>query len=201
MISFIEGKLTEALPTRIVLEANGMGYEIFIPISTYEKLPGVGSPVRIYTHLTVREDAHILYGFYTVQERDLFRLLINAVTGIGPKLALNILSSFTPEAFREAVSRGDIKALAQVPGVGKKTAERIIVELRDKVFPAKKQEVLIPSVQPAARDQRWTDAIMALMALDFKQSEAHELVSRVVSKLGPNCTVEEIIRECLRQQR
>jgi len=122
MISFIEGKLIEALPTRIVLEVNGMGYEIFIPISTYEKLPGVGSTVRIYTHLSVREDAPILYGFYTLQERDLFRLLINAVTGIGPKLALNILSSFPPEAFRAAVSQGDIKALAQVPGVGKKTS-------------------------------------------------------------------------------
>src|SRR5437763_14626707 len=133
MITFLHGKLVEALPTQVTVDVNGVGYEALIPLSSYDKLPSRGQEVRLLTHLAVREDAHVLYGFMTTAERELFRLLINTVSGIGPKIALNILSGISVTAFRGAVANGDIKALSQVSGVGKKTAERIIVGLRDKV--------------------------------------------------------------------
>src|SRR5512140_3308878 len=133
MISFLKGKLVEALPTQVVLDVNGVGYEALIPLSSYDKLPQPGQEVKLLTHLAVREDAHTLYGFMTAAERELFRLLINTVSGIGPKIALNILSGIAVTAFRGAVANGDVKALSQISGVGKKTAERIVVELKDKI--------------------------------------------------------------------
>ena len=133
MITFLHGQLVEALPTRVVVDVNGVGYEALIPLSSYNRLPPPGQPVRLLTQLVVREDAHTLYGFMTAEERDLFRLLVNTVSGIGPKIALNILSGINVTAFRGAVANGDVKALSQISGVGKKTAERMIVELRDKI--------------------------------------------------------------------
>src|SRR6059058_5788478 len=109
MINFLHGKLVEALPTQVTVEVHGVGYEALIPLSSYEKLPSPGSDVRLLTHLAVREDAHTLYGFMTTAERELFRLLINTVSGIGPKIALNILSGINATAFRGAVANGDIK--------------------------------------------------------------------------------------------
>jgi Holliday junction resolvasome RuvABC DNA-binding subunit len=122
MISFLHGKLIEALPSRVTVEVNGLGYEVLIPLSSYEKLPQPGQEVKLLTHLPVREDAHTLYGFVTNAERELFRLLINSVSGIGPKIALNILSGISVTAFRGAVANSDVKALSQISGVGKKTA-------------------------------------------------------------------------------
>lgn len=191
--------MIEALPTRAVVDVGGVGYEVLIPVSTFEKLPPPGMPVKIFTHLSIREDAHVLYGFATLQERDLFRLLIGTVTGIGPKLALNILSTMPPEAFRSAVSAGDTRALAQIPGVGKKTAERIVVELRDKVGAGPKGEFAKPA-GGLPSDQRVADAVLALMALDYKQAEAHALVTKALAVLGQNATVEQLVRESLRQR-
>ena len=133
MISFLHGKLVESLPTQVIVEVAGVGYEVLIPLSSYDKLPPPGQELKLLTHFVVREDAHMLYGFMTPQERDLFRLLINTVSGIGPKIALNVLSGINVAAFRGAVANGDIKALSQISGVGKKTAERIVVELKDKI--------------------------------------------------------------------
>src|SRR5262245_44280592 len=133
MITFLEGKLVEALPTQVTVVVQGVGYEVLIPLSSYDKLPPPGQPVHLLTHLVVREDAHVLYGFMTAAERELFRLLINTVSGIGPKIALNILSGVSVTAFRGAVASSDVKSLSQISGVGKKTAERIVVELRDKI--------------------------------------------------------------------
>src|SRR6185369_10394690 len=133
MITFLRGKLVEALPTQVTVDVGGVGYEVLIPLSSFDKLPAPGGELKILTHLVVREDAHMLYGFMTAGERELFRLLINAVSGIGPKTALNILSGISVTAFRGAVANSDVKALSQISGVGKKTAERIVVELRDKV--------------------------------------------------------------------
>src|SRR5687767_5760119 len=133
MISFVHGTLLEAFPSHVTVEVNGIGYDVLIPLSTFEKLPVIGKGVKLLTHLTIREDAHLLYGFISAQERDLFRLLINTVSGIGPKIALNVLSGMSVTAFRGAVANGDIKSLSSISGVGKKTAERILVELRDKV--------------------------------------------------------------------
>jgi len=199
MISFLQGKLIEALPTQVTVEVHGVGYEALIPLSSYDKLPAPGSEVRLLTHLSVREDAHTLYGFMTATERELFRLLINTVSGIGPKIALNILSGVNPTAFRGAVANGDIKALSQISGVGKKTAERIVVELKDKIGPAGAWEASSAQRALSPEDQKVNDATLALMALGFKQMEAHETVRAALTALGPKATVEALVRASLRK--
>jgi len=199
MITFLHGMLVEALPTQITVEVNGVGYEALIPLSSYDKLPAPGHEVRLLTHLVVREDAHTLYGFMTAAERDLFRLLTNTVSGIGPKIALNVLSGISVTAFRGAVANGDVKALSQVPGVGRKTAERIVVELRDKVGAAGAWEAASAQRALSPEDQRVNDAVLALMALGFKQVEAHDSIRKVQSSLGPQATVEELVRACLKK--
>src|SRR3977135_2955986 len=132
MITFLDGKLVVALPTQAIIDVGGVGYEVFIPLSSYDKLPSAGQPIRILTHLAVREDAHVLYGFMTPAERDLFRLLVNNVSGIGPKLALAVLSGMSVNNFKAAVVNSDVTAISKISGLGKKTAERIILELQEK---------------------------------------------------------------------
>src|SRR5438105_13087011 len=132
MITFLDGKLVNALPTQAIVDVGGVGYEVFIPLSSYDKLPSAGQPIRILTHLAVREDAHVLYGFMTPAERDLFRLLVNSVSGIGPKLALAVLSGMSVNNFKAAVVNSDVAAISKISGVGKKTAERIVLALKDK---------------------------------------------------------------------
>lgn len=199
MIAYLEGRLVEALPTHVVVEVHGVGYELFIPLSSYDKLPAPGQPVRLLTHLAVREDAHLLYGFATAAERELFRLLIQHVSGIGPKLALNILSGMSPAAFRGAVAAGDVKALSRISGVGRKTAERLVVELRDKFGPAGAWEASSEQRGLSEADQRVNDAVLALIALDFKPPEAHEAVRTAQAALGPQATVEELVRAALKR--
>ena len=199
MISFLRGKLVEALPTQLIVEAGGLGYEILIPLSSYDKLPAPGQEVKVLTHLVVREDSHTLYGFMTAGERDLFRLLINTVSGIGPKIALNILSGISVTAFRGAVASGDVKALSQVSGVGRKTAERIVVELKDKVGAAGAWEAASAQRALSPEDQKLNDAVLALLALGFKQIEAHEAVRKAQSVLGPQATIEDLVRTCLKK--
>src|SRR5580700_850289 len=169
MITYLHGKLIEAIPTQVTVEVNGVGYETLIPLSSFDKLPAPGQTVKLLTHLVVREDAHILYGFMTAAERQLFRLLINSVSGIGPKTALNILSGINVAAFRGAVAGGDIKMLSQISGVGKKTAERIIIELKDKIGKAGALESASADRALSSGDQKINDAVLALMALGFKQ--------------------------------
>jgi Holliday junction DNA helicase RuvA len=197
MITFLRGKLVEAVPTQVIVEVNGVGYEILIPLSSFDKLPQPGQEITILTHLAIREDAHVLYGFMTRPEREMFRLLINTVSGIGPKLALNVLSGMNVTALRGAVANGDIKSLSQISGVGKKTAERIVVELKDKIGPAGAWEA--SSAKHGAGDQKTNDAVLALIALGFKQNEAHDAVRGAISILGPDATVENIVRACLKK--
>ncbi|HEX9045934.1 MAG TPA: Holliday junction branch migration protein RuvA [Verrucomicrobiae bacterium] len=199
MITFLQGKLADALPTQVVVDVNGVGYEALIPLSSFDKLPPVGQPVKLLTQLIVREDAHTLYGFMSSAERDLFRLLINSVSGIGPKTALNILSGMNVVAFRGAVANGDIKSLSQISGVGKKTAERIVVELRDKVGAAGAIEAASAKHALSADDQKINDATLALMALGFKQAEAYDAVRAAQAMLGAAATVEQIVRACLKK--
>src|SRR6476659_5612127 len=123
MISFLHGKLVDVLPTQVVIDVHGVGYEVLIPLSSFDKLPSPGQNVTLLTHLAIREDAHVLYGFMTAAERDMFRLLINTVSGIGPKIALNILSGMNVTALRGAVAQADVKSLSKISGVGRKTAE------------------------------------------------------------------------------
>src|SRR5512141_152252 len=199
MISFLHGKLVEALPTQVIVDVNGVGYEVLIPLSSYDKLPAPGQEVRLLTHLAVREDAHVLYGFMTAAERELFRLLVNTVSGIGPKIALNVLSGISVTAFRGAVANSDVKTLSQISGVGKKTAERIVVELKDKIGAAGAWEAASAERALSLEDQRVNDAVLALMALGFKQIEAHDTVRKALGMLGPQVTVEDLVRACLKK--
>jgi len=197
MITFLHGKLVEALPTQVIVDVNGVGYEALIPLSSFDKLPAPGQELHLLTHLAIREDAHVLYGFMTAPERDLFRLLIHTVSGIGPKIALNVLSGMNVVALRGAVASGDVKALSQISGVGKKTAERIIVELRDKIGASGAWEASSAKHSPA--DQNLNDAVLALMALGFKPPEAHDAVRAAQSLLGLQATVEDLVRACLKK--
>ena len=199
MISFLHGKLVEALPKQLTLEVNGVGYVVLIPLSSYDKLPPPGQNLKLLTHLAVREDAHTLYGFMTASERELFRLLINTVTGIGPKLALNVLSGISVTAFRGAVANGDVKSLSQISGVGKKTAERIVVELRDKIGAAGAWEAASAQRGLSPEEQKVNDAVLALIALGFKQLEAHDAVRKALETLGPETTLEDLVRACLKK--
>ncbi len=199
MITFLQGKLVETLPTQVTVEVNGVGYEVLIPLSSYDKLPSPGHEVKLLTHLAVREDAHTLYGFMTAAERELFRLLINNVSGIGPKIALNILSGMNATAFRGAVANGDVKALSQISGVGKKTAERIVVELKDKIGAAGAWEAISAQRALSPEEQKVNDAVLALIALGFKQMEAHDVVRAALNALGPKATVEELVRSGLKK--
>jgi len=199
MIAFIQGKLVAALPTQAIVEVHGLGYELLIPLSSYDKLPMPGQEVKLLTHLLIREDAHTLYGFLSDAERDLFRLLIHTVSGIGPRTALNILSGISVTAFRGAVGQGDVKALSQISGVGKKTAERIVVELKDKIGEAGAWEASSARRGLSPEDQKLNDAVLALMALGFKQVEAHDTVRKMQATLAPQITVEDLVRACLRK--
>ena len=199
MITFLRGKLIESLPTQVVVEVHGVGYDALIPLSSFDKLPAPGGDVLLLTHLAIRVDAHVLYGFMTAGERDLFRMLINNVSGIGPKTALNVLSGMNATTFRGAVAGGDVKSLSQISGVGKKTAERIIVELRDKVGAAGAWEAASDRRSLSAGDQKINDAVLALMALGFKQPDAHEAVRGALAVLGETATVENLVRACLKK--
>lgn len=198
MITFLHGKLVEALPTQAIVDVNGVGYEVLIPLSSYDRLPAPGQEIKILTHLAIREDAHVLYGFISHAERELFRMLINNVSGIGPKIAMNVLSGMNVTAFRGAVANGDVKALSQISGVGRKTAERIVVELKDKVGAAGSWEAASAQRGLSPDDQKINDAVLALMALGFKQLEAHDTVRKVQASLGSQATVEDLVRACLK---
>jgi holliday junction DNA helicase RuvA len=199
MINFLHGKLVEALPTQVTVDVNGVGYEVLIPLSSFEKLPPPGSDVKLLTHLAIRDDAHVLYGFVTAAEREMFRLLIHTVSGIGPKIALNILSGMNVTMLRGAVSNGDVKSLSQISGVGKKTAERIVVELKDKIGASGAWEALSAQRSLSTGDQKVNDATLALMALGFKQPEAHESIRAAQAVLGPQATVEDLVRASLKK--
>lgn len=199
MITFLHGKLVEMLPTQVTVDVQGVGYEVLIPLSSFDKLPQPGQEIRLLTHLAVREDAHTLYGFMSAAEREMFRLLINTVSGIGPKIALNILSGISVTAFRGAVANGDVKALSQISGVGKKTAERIVVELKDKIGAAGAWEASSAQRALSPEDQRVNDAVLALLALGFKQIEAHDSVRKAQASIGAQATVEELVRACLKK--
>jgi Holliday junction DNA helicase RuvA len=199
MITFLQGKLVEALPTQVAIDVNGVGYEALIPLSSFDKLPPPGQPIRILTQLVVREDAHTLYGFMTAEERDLFRLLVHTVSGIGPKTALNVLSGISVTAFRGAVANSDVKALSKISGVGRKTAERIVVELKDKIGMAGAWEAASAKHGLSSDEQRINDAVLALVALGFKQVEAHDSVRGAQAVLGTQATVEELVRACLKK--
>ena len=198
MITFLEGTLVEALPTHVVVNVHGVGYHVLIPLSSYDKLPAVGAPIKILTHLAIREDAHVLYGFMSHAERDLYRLLVTHVSGIGPKTALDVLSGTTVTSFKAAVVAGDAALLAKTKGIGKKTAERIIVELKDKVGIAAAWEAASAGHAPTPEEAKVTDAVLGLIALGYKQVDAHKAVKQVQEKGGAGLTTEDLVRQALK---
>src|SRR5713226_8639445 len=197
MITFLEGKLVNALPTQATVDVNGVGYEVLIPLSSYDKLPAVGQPIRILTHLAVREDAHVLYGFMTAAERDLFRLLVNNVSGIGPKLALAVLSGMSVNNFKAAVVNSDVTALAKISGLGKKTAERIVLELKDKLGVAAAWEAASAAHAPTPEEEA-NEAVLALIALGYKQIDAHKSVREMQQK-GEAKSAQELVKLALKR--
>ena len=198
MITFLDGKLISALPTQAIVDVSGVGYEVFIPLSSYDKLPTVGQPIRILTHLAVREDAHLLYGFMTAAERDLFRLLVNNVSGIGPKLALAVLSGMSVNHFKAAVVNSDVASLSKISGLGKKTAERIILELKDKLGVAAAWEAASAMHAPTPEQEQANEAVLALIALGYKQVEAHKAV-RDLQEKGEGKSAEDLVKLVLKR--
>src|SRR6187551_588339 len=198
MITFLHGRLTSALPTQAVVDVGGVGYEVFIPLSSYDKLPAPGESVQILTHLHVREDAQILYGFMGAPERDLFRLLVNHVSGIGPKLALAVLSGMSVTSFKAAVVNSDVATISKISGLGKKTAERIVLELKDKVGVAAAWEAASAAHAPTPEQEQANEAVLALIALGYKQIDAHKTV-RDLQQKGEAQSAEELVKLTLKR--
>lgn len=196
MITFLRGRLATSLPDRACIDVAGVGYEVWVPLSTYDKLGETGREVTVLTHFHVREDVQALYGFATDEERDLFRLLINRVTGVGPKMGLAILSGMSVRDFQRHVVNGDIAALSKISGVGKKTAERIILELKDKVGVTEAWKDSGPSALPPQQAVA-NDIVLALINLGYKQAEAQKAVKRVQDE-GTPAVQEMLLRAALR---
>ena len=200
MIAFIQGTLAEATPLHAIVEIGGFGYEVNIPVTTAEKLPAPGAKVKLHTHVIYREDAQTLYGFATAAERDFFRLMIEHVTGIGPKSALTIMSKLSLAVLEGTIRAGDVASLAKCPGIGKKTAERLVVELKGKVGgggTAAPGENTAASGEGAGGDTRHRDAVLALTALGYKAALADEAVRRAALALGASASTEALIKKAL----
>ncbi|MFZ4592979.1 MAG: Holliday junction branch migration protein RuvA [Verrucomicrobiaceae bacterium] len=201
MIAFLRGRLAESLPSYAIVDVNGVGYHVLIPLSTYDKLPAEGSDVRLLTHYHVTDRDHSLYGFLTSDERDLFRLLIDRVSGIGPKMGLAVLSGTPVSAFKDAVIREDTAALSKISGVGKKTAERIVLELKDKVGVATAWQVAKAAGPADKLKSAPNDAVLALITLGYKQGEALKAVQHLLKQPefgGAELDVHRLVREALR---
>lgn len=201
MIYSLNGVLDEALPTQAVLNVGGVGYLLLIPLSSFDKLPLPGQQVKMLTHLHVREDAHTLYGFITAEERDLFKMLLHHVTGIGPKLALSILSGMPVSRFKMAVVEGDVTALSKISGLGRKTAERIVLELKDKVGIAAAWQAAGDKVLKGGEaEHEINDAVLALIALGYKQVDAHKAVRAIAEEAGgPKAVAADLIKLALKK--
>jgi Holliday junction DNA helicase RuvA len=201
MITSIQGLLVESTPLRAVLELNGLGYEVHVPITTAEKLPAPGAKVKLHTLVIYREDAQTLYGFTTVEERDFFQLLIDNVTGVGPKGALGIMSRLSLPSLESAIRAGDIGALSKVSGIGKKTAERLVVELRTKLGAPIGAATTLAGADAAAAapsaSSAHADAVAALTALGYKAADADQAVRQASLALGAKATTEALIKKAL----
>ncbi|HSG61480.1 MAG TPA: Holliday junction branch migration protein RuvA [Pseudomonadales bacterium] len=197
MIGRLKGIVIEKQAPELLLDVNGVGYDVLAPMSTFYRLPGLGEPIVLHTHFVVREDAQQLYGFYDKQERALFRALIK-VNGVGPKLALTILSGIEADEFVVSVHRGDCDALVRLPGVGKKTAERLIIEMKDRLKDWQQGDGMVTSIAvpiaPSA-NQRVADAESALVALGYKPTEAAKAIAKLPNDYDNS---EDMIRAALK---
>ena len=194
MIGHLRGKLISKQPPQLMLEVGGVGYELDAPMSTFYNLPAVGAEVSLFTHLVVREDAHNLYGFATDRERRMFRELLK-VTGIGPKLALSLLSGINVDELLMCVASGDTDSLVRIPGVGRKTAERLLIEMRDRIKGFGEVTSMLTPLNGSSTQSTQNEAFSALVALGYKPAE----VTRLLQAVDPAVqSVEEIIRHALK---
>jgi Holliday junction DNA helicase RuvA len=200
MITSIQGTLTASTPLHATIELNGFGYEVNVPLTTAEKLPAPGSVVKLHTLVIYREDSQTLYGFATTADRDFFRLMIENVTGVGPKVALSIMSRLSLPLLESAIRMGDVATLAKCPGIGKKTAERLVVELRSRVG-ASDATSLVTGPTDGASDGGSThrDAVAALVALGYRPADADQSVRRAALGLPGPLTTEALIKRVLSQ--
>ncbi|MDG2959595.1 Holliday junction branch migration protein RuvA [Bisgaard Taxon 10/6] len=201
MIGRLQGKLIEKQPPEILLDVQGVGYELLLPMTSFYNLPDIEQECTLFTHLVVREDAHLLFGFSTKTDRTLFRELIKT-NGVGPKLALAILSAMSVHEFAYAIEREELSKLVKIPGVGKKTAERLLVELKGKFkgiqqsdFFVESKHLTAPNIMPAETETPDDEAVAALVALGYKPAEAVKMVKKVANG---NLTSEQLIREALK---
>lgn len=198
MYHYLNGKITEKTPVAVILDVNGIGYEVRVSLSTFSSLPNLGETVKLFTHFVVREDAQLLYGFATEEEREAFRLLIS-ISGIGPKLAITLLSGVTLPELRRAIQEKNIPVLTAISGIGQKTAERVIVELKDKIGKAEVSAGKELVHDASVSDQMVEDSILALVSLGYTKQKAKEAVQKTLkAMLGKKPSVEEIIRAALK---
>ena len=195
MITFLQGTLEESWPGRLVINAGGVGYEVTIPMLGEELFGQMGEETKVLTHHHIREQEQTLYGFATDGDRDLFRLLINRVTGVGPKVAMSVLSGMATDDFKQAVVSGDIATIAKIKGLGKKTAERIVLELGDKVGVKEAWQAQSSSAPQSPEAVAKNDTLLALIALGYKQTEAQKAVDRLSADV---VKLDEMLRAALR---
>lgn len=204
MIVSIEGILERATPLTAIINAGGLGYLVNIPVSTASKLPANGEKVKLHTHAVYREDSQSLYGFASEEERNFFQLLIEKVSGVGPKVGISMMSKLELPSLISAIASEDAVLLAKTPGIGKKTAERVIIELKDKLSsfaqqassPSMQGLVSVPGSETSGTSPK-EDAILALLALGYKQTDASKAVGKATDALGPNATTEALIKAAL----
>ena len=194
MIGRLQGIIVEKQPPQLLLDVNGVGYELNASMNTFYKLPEVNERATLYTHLIVREDAQLLYAFYDMRERELFRHLIK-ISGVGPKLAITLLSNLEPDSLLRVVANEDINSLTRIPGIGKKTAERLMVEMRNRLESMTSKTKFADAIKDKLLSQNpIDDAVNALIALGYKAHEASKAVSKIADA---NLSSEELIRKAL----
>jgi Holliday junction DNA helicase RuvA len=198
VITSVQGTLTFASTLKAIVELNGFGYEVNIPLTTSEKLPPLGSLVKLHTLVIYREDSQNLYGFSTPSDRDFFRLMIEHVSGVGPKVALSIMSRLSLPLLESAIRMGDVATLAKCPGIGRKTAERLIIELKTKVGgTTTESSFATPDTAERTSVNHQRDAVSALIALGYKAQDADQSVRQALLILGPKATTEALIKKAL----
>lgn len=207
MIAYLKGTLVESTPLAGIIDVGGVGYAIHYPVTTAEKLPACGQKVFLYTLVVYREDSQTIYAFATREDRDFFKILTEKVSGIGPKIALNIMSRLSLPLLQQAISNGDVVLLSKCQGIGKKTAERLVIELRDHLgkFGSTAAPVAAGSMisessteaapLPSAGNLEVQDAVSALVSLGYKLPDADKAVRKASSKLGENASTEDLIKQ------
>ena len=206
MIAFIEGELMECQLNLAVIRAGGIGYAVNIPLTTSERLPALGEEIKLFTHTSYREDSQTLYGFHDRESRDFFCMIVDKVSGIGPKIALNLLGSLSLPTLKSSIANGDVGMLSKAQGLGRKTAERIVVELKDKVMPVQSSKIINPDItdnnSQVVCDQfpdliSYQDAVSALLTLGYKLTDADQSIRKAAELLGNEASTEELIRKAL----